>query len=80
MLPFSGRSEDTVKIKNKPIKEGFKVWVLADQGYVYNWLWFSDHKTRGAEIIGKRDWKFEVDKNGTTAYFAPTFAVIIYLA
>jgi hypothetical protein len=55
MLPFSGRSEDTVKMKNKLIKEGFKVWVLADQGYVYNWLWFSGHKIRGAEIIGKRD-------------------------
>jgi hypothetical protein len=25
MLPFYGRSEDIIKIKNKPIKEGFKV-------------------------------------------------------
>ena len=25
MLPFCGRSEDTVKMKNKPIKEGFKI-------------------------------------------------------
>jgi hypothetical protein len=55
MLPFSGRSEDIVKIKNKPIKEGFKVWVLADLGYVYNWLWFSGYKNRGSEIIEKRD-------------------------
>jgi len=55
MLPFCGRSEDTVKIKNKPIKEDFKVWVLADQGYVYSWLWFSGYKDRDIEIIGKRD-------------------------
>jgi hypothetical protein len=80
MLPFSGRSEDTVKIKNKPIKEGFKMWVLANQGYVYTWLWFSGHKNRGTEIIGKKDWEFKIDKNSTTACFAPTFAVIIYLA
>jgi hypothetical protein len=80
MLPFSGRSEDTVGIKNKPIKEGFKVWVLADHGYVYNWLWFSGHKDRGTEIIGKKDWKFKIDKKGTTASFAPTFAVVIHLA
>ena len=51
-------------MKNKPIKEGFKVWVLADQGYVYTWLWFSGHKIRGVEIIGKKDGKFEIDKNG----------------
>jgi Transposase IS4 len=28
MLPFCGRSEDTVKMKNKPIEEGFKMWVF----------------------------------------------------
>jgi hypothetical protein len=79
MLPFSGRSEDTVNMKHKPIKEGFKVWVLADQGYVYNWLWFSGHPERGTEIIGKKDWNFKINKNGTIACFAPTFAVVIYL-
>jgi hypothetical protein len=30
-----------VKLKNKPIQEGYKVWVLEDRGYVYNWLWHS---------------------------------------
>ena len=25
ILPFCGRSEDTIKMKNKPIKEGFKI-------------------------------------------------------
>ena len=25
----------------KPIKEGYKVWVLGDGGYVYDWLWHS---------------------------------------
>jgi hypothetical protein len=79
MLPFFGRSEDTVKMKNKSIKEGFKVWVLADYGYIYIWLWFNGHKDRGIEIIGKRNWEFEIDKNGTIVSFAPTFVVIIYL-
>jgi hypothetical protein len=27
-----------VKLPNKPIKEGYKVWVLGDGGYVYDWL------------------------------------------
>jgi hypothetical protein len=33
----------------------------------------------GIKIIGKRHWEFEIDKNNTTASFAPTFAVIIYV-
>ena len=28
MIPFSSRLKHTLKIKNKPIKEGFKVWAL----------------------------------------------------
>jgi hypothetical protein len=41
MIPFRGNSSHTIKIKNKPIKECFKVWVLGDEGYVWHWLWYS---------------------------------------
>jgi hypothetical protein len=41
MLAFRGRSKDTTKLKGKPIKEGYKNWVLADHGYVWGWLWHS---------------------------------------
>jgi hypothetical protein len=34
MISFRGNFSHTVKIKNKPIKEGFKVWVLGDKDYV----------------------------------------------
>lgn len=80
MLPFCGRSEDTLKMKNKPIEQGFKVWVLGDLGYVYNWLWFSGHEKKGTEVIGLKSWKYQVDSEGTVASFAPTYAVVIYLA
>ena len=37
MIKYSGRSRETIRIKNKPIKEGFKLFVLATyQGYVVN--------------------------------------------
>jgi hypothetical protein len=37
MIKYSGRSKETIRIKNKPIKEGFKLFVLATyQGYVVN--------------------------------------------
>jgi hypothetical protein len=35
ILAFRGRSHDTTKLKNKPIGEDFKNWVLADHGYVW---------------------------------------------
>jgi hypothetical protein len=34
MVPFAGRSKHTLKMKNKPIKEGFKIWALCDHGYL----------------------------------------------
>lgn len=37
MAAFQGRSSHKVKIKGKPIEEGFKLWVLAfGKGYVFN--------------------------------------------
>jgi hypothetical protein len=33
MLAFWGRTMHTTKLKNKPIKEGYKNWLLAEHGY-----------------------------------------------
>ena len=33
MSRFQGRSFDTLVIPSKPIPEGYKIWVHADQGY-----------------------------------------------
>jgi hypothetical protein len=41
MVPFSGRSQHTLKMKNKPISEGFKVWALCDHGYLWDFLFYS---------------------------------------
>jgi hypothetical protein len=38
MVPFTGRSKHTLKIKNKPIKEGFKIWAFCDHGYLWDFL------------------------------------------
>jgi Transposase IS4 len=52
MIPYQGRSIHKVKLKNKPISEGYKVWVLADNGYAWDWLWHSLQD--GPEGIPKR--------------------------
>jgi hypothetical protein len=41
MVPFTGRSQHTLRIKNKPISEGFKIWALCDHGYTWDFLWYS---------------------------------------
>jgi hypothetical protein len=41
MVPFAGRSKHTLKMKNKPINEGFKIWALCDRGYLWDFLFYS---------------------------------------
>jgi Transposase IS4 len=41
MISYRGRTKHKVKLLNKLIKEGYKVWVLRDSSYVYDWLWHS---------------------------------------
>jgi hypothetical protein len=41
MVPFSSRSKHTLKMKNKPISEGFKIWALCDRGYLWDFLFYS---------------------------------------
>jgi hypothetical protein len=36
MVRFHGRSSDTCKMPKKPIKQGYKIFVLADDGYVWH--------------------------------------------
>jgi hypothetical protein len=41
MVLFPRRSRHTLKMKNKPISEGFKVWALCDYGYLWGFLFYS---------------------------------------
>lgn len=36
---FVGRTTEVVKIPSKPVPKGFKIWVLANSGYVLDWIW-----------------------------------------
>ena len=29
------------KMPNKPIKQGYKLYGIADHGYIYSWIWSS---------------------------------------
>ena len=41
MKAFTGRLAHTVKMPNKPVSKGYKMWALADHGYVWHFLWHS---------------------------------------
>jgi hypothetical protein len=36
ILAYKDRSKHITKFKNKPIKESYKNWVLAEHGYIWN--------------------------------------------
>ena len=36
---FTGRSNATITIPTKPIPTGYKIWIIAEHGYVLNWLY-----------------------------------------
>ena len=36
MVRFHGRSSDTCKMPNKPIKQGYKIFALAQNGYIWH--------------------------------------------
>ena len=41
MVVFEDRLYNTIKIKNKPIAEGFKIWCIASEGYIYSFRFHS---------------------------------------
>jgi len=41
IVSFCCCSLHTVKVKNTPIKYGYKIFALCSQGYIYGLLWYS---------------------------------------
>jgi len=41
MVSYQGCSKYTTKVKGKPQSDSFKVWAIAEQGYLFDWLYFS---------------------------------------
>ena len=44
---FMGRAKEIVNIPSKPTPEGFKIWVLANQGYVLDWVYHAKGQSKG---------------------------------
>ena len=51
---FTGRSHEIVNISSKPTPEGFKIWVLADAGYVLDWIYHAKGDKHGPVGLDKQ--------------------------
>jgi len=50
---FTGRAPKIVNIPTKPTLEGFKIWVLGDQGYVLDWMFHAKGNKKGPYDLDK---------------------------
>ena len=41
MIRCFGRTKHTVKMPNKPIQQGYKIFALAEHGYIWTFTWSS---------------------------------------
>jgi Transposase IS4 len=77
MIAFRGRTVHKVKMKNKPIDEGYKVWMAAQNGYTLTFKWHS--KLEGPEGIPQEGISVPATSS-TSIHIAPTFAVVLTIA
>ena len=77
MVPFTGRSVHTIKIKNKPVKEGYKMWLLGFKGYVWDFIFHS--AIHGPEESKKSGLKAQQISPLKPVSLAPTYQVPLLL-
>ena len=44
MIRFTGRSKDIVRLPNKPVSVGYKIWITADSGFIIDFMYHSKDK------------------------------------
>src|SRR5436190_24034413 len=52
MILYLGHTRHAIKAPHKSIKQGYKIWALADLDYIFNWLWYS--KAQDMKSLDKR--------------------------
>jgi Transposase IS4 len=51
MIRYFGRSIYTYKMPNKPIHQGYKLFAIAEHGYIWHFIWSSRRYSFKSEII-----------------------------
>jgi Transposase IS4 len=80
MVAFQGRLKDTIKIKNKPINKGYKLWCISNHGYIWSWLFHSEREGVKTFTKGQQTrWPQAIKDGEKSALLAPTFALVLRL-
>ena len=82
MVAFTGRSKHTIKLKNKPIHTGYKLWCIGDHDYIWNWLFHSRiEDVETLEKGQKTSWSRLCSAGHTESVsLASTFGLVLRLA
>ena len=67
---FMGRAPEIVNIPSKPTLEGFKIWVLANEGYILDFIWHAKGNIKGP---------VDLDQSFIEEGFSKTQAVVLDL-
>ncbi|KAF1973241.1 hypothetical protein BU23DRAFT_435364, partial [Bimuria novae-zelandiae CBS 107.79] len=70
---FTGRATKSVIIKTKPTPKGYKIWCLANNGVILNWLFHAKGIGKGPVNL------LELPTNAATPAFTPTESVPVSL-
>ena len=67
---FTGRASEIVNIPTKPTPKGFKIWILGNQGYVLDWIFYAKGAGKGP---------YDLDTSFVEDGFTKTEAVVLDL-
>ena len=79
MIKFEGRTSQKVTIPGKPIPTGFKIFALADSGYIFNWECTKPGLNEGL-LAAKKCVSVSIPNSSKTTLLNPTQSVVIRLA
>ena len=80
MISYRDKTKYKVKLLNKSIKKEYKIWILRDSDYVYDWLWHS--RIDEPEEISEKDMEVErisSKEESTKIFLTSTFVLVIRL-
>jgi hypothetical protein len=78
MLKFKGRIMQKITIPSKPIPTGFKLFILSDSGYIYNWEYTSPSLIKRV-LKEKKRISINILISTISTFLNPTQSIIIRL-
>ena len=76
ILKFEGRATQKITIPGKSISTGFKIFILGDSGYIYNWECTRLGLAEG--VLAEKKWISIDISNSDLSFFSKFYAICYY--